>query len=155
MNELHIDDVANWFLSKKAMTPKKLQKMVYYAKAWSLVFFNDDAEHLDVSLFPEDFEAWVHGPVNRHLYARFADFGYREINQDGVCLSPELENPDVADLLNQVMHVYGDYDGNALERLTHSELPWLNARGDSKPLDTVRTIISDKDMFEYYASQVA
>nr|DAX92906.1 MAG TPA: hypothetical protein [Caudoviricetes sp.] len=27
-------DIANWFLTKEAMTPKKLQKLVYYYFAW-------------------------------------------------------------------------------------------------------------------------
>ena len=37
----NIFDIANWFLSKESMPQKKLQKLCYYAKAWSLVLLKD------------------------------------------------------------------------------------------------------------------
>ncbi|WFQ91019.1 hypothetical protein MFERI13461_00453 [Mycoplasma feriruminatoris] len=33
-------DISDWFLSKESMTPKKLQKLTYYAEAWALALFN-------------------------------------------------------------------------------------------------------------------
>ena len=58
--------VADYFLykankEKKPITNKKLQKLVYYAQAWSLVLNNK-------KLFSEPIEAWVHGPAVRSLY---------------------------------------------------------------------------------------
>ena len=44
------DIIANWFLQKEAMSPKKLQKLVYYAYAWNLI-----VNHL--KLFDEPFKA--------------------------------------------------------------------------------------------------
>ncbi|MBD5559274.1 MAG: DUF4065 domain-containing protein [Clostridia bacterium] len=38
------------------ITTMKLQKLLYYAQVWSLVW--DENE-----LFPEKFEAWANGPV--------------------------------------------------------------------------------------------
>lgn len=58
-----IEEIKNWFLSKESMTPKKLQKLLYYAYSWDMVFENEDIDNLDVFLFNEEFEAWVHGPV--------------------------------------------------------------------------------------------
>lgn len=150
MQNLSISDVAKWFLSQESMTPKKLQKMLYYAKAWSLVFFNDDEAHLDNSIFPEDFEAWVHGPVNWDIYQQYKPYGYHEIDKVDPQDAPTITNPDLLDLLHQIMDVYDKYDGNTLEKLTHQETPWQNARGDAKPLDTVSRSISDKDMYNYY-----
>ena len=45
-----IFDVADWFLSKEAMTPKKLQKLCYYYKAWGLAlyYYYDEDLLLDV-----------------------------------------------------------------------------------------------------------
>ncbi len=43
------------------MSAMKLQKLVYYSQAWSLVW--DDEE-----LFPEEFRAWANEPVCRELY---------------------------------------------------------------------------------------
>lgn len=35
-------DIANWFLTKEAMTPKKLQKLVYYYFAWGQALLKRD-----------------------------------------------------------------------------------------------------------------
>lgn len=114
-------------------------------------FFNDNVDHLDVSIFPEGFEAWVHGPVNRHVYAVYANYRYHEIEKVPKSDAPNITNPDLLSLLRQILDIYGRYDGNSLEKLTHQEDPWKKARGDAKPLDTVNTEIKDSDMFEYYA----
>ena len=58
----NIFSAAKYILEKQGtMSAMKLQKLCYYAQAWSLVW--DDNE-----LFPEDFEAWVNGPVCPVLY---------------------------------------------------------------------------------------
>ena len=43
------------------MTTWKLQKLVYYCQAWSLVWDEN-------VLFPEEIEAWANGPVVREVY---------------------------------------------------------------------------------------
>lgn len=52
-----IFDAAKFILEQLGqMSTMKLQKLCYYAQAWSLVW--DDAP-----LFEEDFQAWANGPV--------------------------------------------------------------------------------------------
>ena len=75
-----IKDVADWFLLKGNMSNKKIQKLCYYAEAWSLVLLNQDIAKRS------DFEAWVHGPVSKVLYDEFKEFGWRELT---------ITNPDV------------------------------------------------------------
>ena len=54
-------DVAVYIPKRKGpMTTWKLQRLVYYGQAWSLVW-DDDA------LFPEEIEAWANGQVVRAL----------------------------------------------------------------------------------------
>jgi uncharacterized phage-associated protein len=54
--------------------------------------------------------------------------------------------------LFEVMDVYGKYTATELERLTHQEKPWRDARG-SLPLDEPsRAVISLETMREYYSS---
>jgi uncharacterized phage-associated protein len=56
-------DVAAYILSRQGrMTAMKLQKLVYYSQAWSVVW--DERP-----LFPEKIEAWANGPVVRDLPA--------------------------------------------------------------------------------------
>jgi len=54
--------VAKYFLDKLGpMSVWKLQKLCYYAQAWSLVWD-------EKPLFQEDFQAWSNGPVCPELY---------------------------------------------------------------------------------------
>jgi len=55
-------DVAKYILEKKKqMTAMKLQKLVYYSQAWSLVWD-------EKPLFDEPVEAWINGPMVPALY---------------------------------------------------------------------------------------
>jgi uncharacterized phage-associated protein len=46
------------------LTNLKLQKLVYYVQAWKLAIDHEP-------LFPDDIEAWVHGPVVPQVFRRF------------------------------------------------------------------------------------
>ena len=81
-----VDNVADYFLSKESMSPKKLQKLVYYGYAWTIALLNDTAEDIHFKLFESDIEAWVHGPVVPELYQKYKDFGWHDI--------PKVENFD-------------------------------------------------------------
>ena len=55
-------DVAFYILDKLGdMSTMKLQKLCYYAQAWSLAWDG-------FPLFDEEFQAWANGPVCRELY---------------------------------------------------------------------------------------
>lgn len=57
--------------SVSEMTPKKLQKMLYYCYSWHLALTaeNEDTEEiLSSRLFDATFEAWAHGPVIPEVY---------------------------------------------------------------------------------------
>ncbi len=59
-----VHDVAAYILKKHGpLTAMKLQKLVYYCQAWSLVW----DEH---PLFRSKIEAWANGPVVSDLYTR-------------------------------------------------------------------------------------
>lgn len=119
-------DIAKWFLcsvdreSGDSITHLKLQKLLYYAQAWSLVL-------LERPLFKEEIQAWMHGPVIPNVYDEYCVFGYNEIPMPEIC--PIIENKD-EEVLEEVMKTYGIYQAKYLEMLTHQELPWKEARGD-------------------------
>ncbi|AVU89715.1 DUF4065 domain-containing protein [Listeria monocytogenes] len=147
------DQVADWFLCRKAMTPKKLQKMLYYAYAWTLTLTNDSSNNLKNKLFEEKFEAWVHGPVIPEIYHMYKDYGYNKISEQEKLIN--FDNEDIENILKQVMLVYGDYDGNDLESITHQEEPWKEAREGYGPLDSCSEIISDETMYKTYIKRIA
>lgn len=137
-----IFDVANWFLSKESMTPKKVQKLCYYYKAWGLALYDED-------LLPDaEFQAWVHGPVCPELYQRYKDYGWNDIPQyTGSIYSfshKELE------ILESVWLTYGDMSANALEAQTHKDDPWKRARIGLGEFQNCERSISNDDMKTYY-----
>lgn len=147
-----IQDVANFFLSKESMTPKKLQKLLYYAYSWFLTFENETVEELENKLFNNEFQAWVHGPVVPQIYEQYRGYGYREIE---AFIGDVVEfDSDTLDVLEQVWDVYGHYNGNELESITHQESPWLNARKGYSPLERCQKNIDDKDIFECYIKRI-
>lgn len=128
----------------------KLQKLVYYAQAWHLAFYGRP-------LFEGKFQAWVHGPVSRELYDRFAATKSlysrvtREDMQEGFDpgVLPEKERAHI----DGVLEIYARFTGSQLEQLTHRERPWNVARGDCRPSDRCEHEIDEDLMREYYASK--
>ncbi len=143
-----VKDVANYFLkivdrdSGSCITHLKLQKLVYYAQAWHLVFTGGER------LFDERIEAWVHGPASPSLYSQFRGCGYNNIPAPSESLY--AFSPEELDTLDAVWDCYGDFDAKFLEQLTHQELPWQEARKGLAPGDHCTNEISLKTMQEFY-----
>ena len=136
-----IIDIADWFLKKGNMTQKKLQKLCYYAQAWCYALYG-------YRLINSDFQAWVHGPVSPVLYEKFRHFGFETIRIKGE-ININLDDED-AKLLEDVWETYGDRTGNALEALTHTEEPWLEARRGYSDNERCTVVISPDSMKRYY-----
>ncbi|QYJ05378.1 DUF4065 domain-containing protein [Nocardioides panacisoli] len=86
----------------------QLQKLVYYAQAWSLAWDGRP-------LFHDRIEAWRMGPVAPNLR-------YRIDEGDSKALRAE----DRA-TVDAVIRHYGSHHGQALATMTHSERPWAEA----------------------------
>jgi uncharacterized phage-associated protein len=102
---------------------KKLHKLLYYCQGHHLATF-------DEPLFSETISAWDMGPVVGQLW-------YRE--------RKGLDRPHASELdegqLNTVGYVvsrYGALSGAELERLTHSETPWIEANERREPQTSAR-----------------
>lgn len=139
-------DVAAYILQQAGpMTHMKLQKLVYYAQAWSLVW--DEAP-----LFDDRIEAWANGPVVPVLY--------RQLRQKFQVESVDLEGHGNAGILTPaqresveaVLKFYGSRTAQYLSDLTHIEAPWKNARNGAAPQDRTSREITHAEMAEYYGS---
>lgn len=143
-----LNEVAQWFLNKNPMSHKKLQKMCYYAQAWSYALRNKAI----IDDYPE-FEAWVHGPVSPALYNKYHGSGWVDLSPDS-----QLEEADFSeserDLLESVHVTYGGLSANELEALSHSEPPWKRARLEAgcSPYERCTVPIDVQIMKEYYYS---
>ncbi|MGD1059775.1 MAG: type II toxin-antitoxin system antitoxin SocA domain-containing protein [Solirubrobacteraceae bacterium] len=138
-----VDDVAAYILAKEGeMTTWKLQKLVYYSQAWSLVW---DGK----ALFSERIEAWANGPVVRALYDRHkGKFTVKSWRWGKASALTQAQQ----DTIDAVLKTYGKRPPHALSQLTHTEPPWKNARaGLPSDARSTRTISRDA-MADYYGS---
>ena len=128
------------------MTAMKLQKLVYYSQAWSLVVDGKP-------LFDEKIEAWIHGPVVRSLFE--LNQGKYEIDPIEQNLGdPEKLDEDQQETIGLVVKHYGPLQPEDLTALTRSEPPWQKARTRGNLTLTQRgnEEILHEDMKEYYSS---
>lgn len=114
-----VHDVAAFILAELGQIgTMKLQKLVYYSQAWSLVW---DGK----LLFPEKIEAWDQGPVVRELYNEHARMPIIDQHSRG---EPARLSEDERASIRAVLAFYGKRSGKWLSELTHREPPWLEAR---------------------------
>ena len=144
---ISIEQVADYFLTKKELTPKKIQKLVYYAYAWFIALNNQDADNIQYVLFDEEPEAWIHGPVFPSLYNKYRDYGFNEVSQGDII---KIKNEDLISFLDEVWEIFGKYSADELEYMTHQEDPWKNARKGISPIEPSNNKISKKDIFIFY-----
>ena len=141
-------DIAKYFIWKsnkesKPITNKKLQKLLYYAQAWHLIL-------KEKPLFDDDIEAWIHGPAISSVYHKYKMYGFNpileKVSEDNI---KDLPSKDV---LDSVWVVYGKFDGDYLEQLTHNEKPWQMAREAMEMNKNLRGIITKEALLNYYSS---
>ena len=97
---LSAQKIAEYFVwkgqaEKQPITNKKLQKLLYYAQAWSLVV-------RDQKLFKDKIEAWVHGPAVRDVYLEYKRFGFNPIDRKIPEKDIESVPSDVKKFLDEV-----------------------------------------------------
>ena len=153
MNSIH--DIADYVILHVKMEDKyaslinlKLQKLLYYIQAWSYGINKRP-------FFKGDFEAWIHGPVNREIYNRFnpTKYLYSEINLDD-CIKQDITlASEDSEFVNFILENYLKYSAAELERLSHNEMPWIKTRGDLNVYDRCDRIISPELMIEYYGEK--
>ena len=136
----NVETIANYFLSEESMTPKKLQKICYYAYSWYLTLFDD-------YLFDDGkFQAWVHGPVNVLLYDKYKRYGWRNIP---MAVKPNLDH-QLSEFLDMILNTYKEFDGNQMENMTHNETPWIEARWGLAPEQPSNNVINDITIKNFY-----
>lgn len=146
--EINSSIIADYFLTKSELTPKKIQKLVYYAYSWFIALNNQNENQIDNVLFNEVPEAWIHGPVFPTLYTRFKQYNWNEVpkNEQNIV----FENDDIMSFLNDIWSKFGIYSADELEYMTHQETPWINARKNTISDERSNQKISLEDIFNYY-----
>jgi uncharacterized phage-associated protein len=152
-----INDIADYIILKvkaedsfASLINLKLQKLLYYIQAWSYGIN-------DKPLFRGEFQAWIHGPVNKTIYDRFntTKYLYSEINLSDVMNNNVTLADNDAEFVEFILENYLKYSGAELEKLSHSELPWKSTRGSLEVNERCEKVISSELMKEYYAKKWA
>lgn len=141
-----VHDVAAFILREKGrMTTMKLQKLVYYSQAWSLVW--DEAP-----LFSEQIQAWANGPVVYDLYC--AHRGQFDVTPPWTASNakPDALTEEQQETVRSVLEFYGEKSSQWLSDLTHMEKPWNDARKGIPAGVASSREISLASMAEYYGS---
>jgi len=133
-------DVAAFILAELGqMGTMKLQKLVYYAQAWSTVW---DGE----PLFQDRIEAWDRGPVVRELYREHRRMPFIDRVERG---DPARFSDDQRATVRAVLDFYGRRSEWWLSELTHREPPWLEARARGSRNATI-TVEALRSFFSTY-----
>jgi uncharacterized phage-associated protein len=137
----HVCDVAAYILQKCGpMTAWKLQKLVYYAQAWSLVWDQRP-------LFNGRIEAWANGPVSPELYSQHR--GQFVVTNIAVG-NPDMLDATAIETVDAVLSYYGGMHPQQLSDLTHAEAPWRDTRGELLPGIASTREITHEAMASYY-----
>ncbi|MEX1014742.1 MAG: type II toxin-antitoxin system antitoxin SocA domain-containing protein [Candidatus Paceibacterota bacterium] len=144
--------VAEYFVKKneedqKGLDPKKIQKLVYYAQAWNLVVNGE-------KLYSDRIKAWIHGPAIPRVWHAFKEFNFYASHPEFLEKDFSVFTDEEKRVLEAVWEIYGKYDGNYLEALTHEELPWQEARRDVSPSEASSNTISTALMQRYYGQRL-
>jgi uncharacterized phage-associated protein len=163
--------IANYFLTVaadhgQALTPMKIQKLVYFANGWHLAL-------KDAPLINEQVEAWRFGPVIPSLYRAFGRFGDRPIEGKAIRVTREYTDegggiihtsePNLDDLprqaeftkafLDRIWDTYGRYTAVQLSNETHQPgTPWDTISKEYNGAIPKRTDIPSGLMKGYFQS---
>lgn len=144
-NKLSINELASYIISKHDITPKTLQKILYFIQGFSMAFNKK-------LLFNDIPQAWVHGPVYPEVYNNYSNFKYNII--DSMSNIKDDINLNIYDnekkLVDCVLRFFTKYSGDVLEEITHIESPWLNARAGLAKNEPSKNPITLESISEYF-----
>lgn len=130
------------------VTPLALQKILYFIQG---LYFSRYGK----PLFNDNCQAWVHGPVYAEIYDMFSSFRYDPIDDPRFELlkgkSTNLDEKE-REVIDLVVNTFGMYGGKVLERITHKEDPWVDAREGYSENESSQEEISKESIKEYFVS---
>lgn len=130
----------------------KHQKLLYYVQAWHLVFNG-------TKMFESEFQAWIHGPVNREIYNLYRDkkYLYSEMHVNDILNMQNIETLTSEEKIHidNVLEAYAHFSSTQLEHMTHNEKPWIEAREGYGPYQRCEVDIDTDTMKSYYSARLS
>lgn len=147
LSEKMLLSISYIFKIAEEVTPLALQKMLYFAQGIHMALSG-------MEFFREECEAWAHGPVFKDVYDIFKNFKYNPIDDIRFAMFQNRfhELPDDEKrIIDLVVETFGMYSGKVLERITHEETPWKNARVNCLPGESSNEVISKESIKKYFS----
>lgn len=126
------------------LSQMRLQKLLYYVQGWSLASRQSP-------MFSGRLEAWVHGPATYNVYRAFRAYDKRPIPHSEGSEAPLHKNERA--FIASIWEHYKAFSASELRRMTHSEPPWLKARGDLPADQPSRVEITVDSMMSWFSSE--
>lgn len=140
--------IAYIFDKLEEVTPLMLQKLLYFVQGVYSALYNEP-------IFDEDCRAWVHGPVYAEVYTLFKEFKYDPIDDDRFAIiefNKDVLTDNERNAIDLVVDTFGMYGGKALERITHKEFPWTQARKGYGEGVNCNELIPKESIKQYFES---
>jgi uncharacterized phage-associated protein len=118
-------DIAAYICGETRASSVALQKLLYYCRGWV------EAETGE-ACFDDHMEAWRMGPVAPKVRDEYATL----TPSSGASIPPHHRA-----VIDDVLGIYGQLDGDALSEASHAEPGWLRARRGLAPSDRGNQVI--------------
>ncbi len=144
-------ELARYILAKQgSISNMKLQKLLFYVESVFMATTNK-------SLFEEDFEAWRHGPVIPSVYHEFKKYSVLRSNIPFTRESTveQLKLPaEYVELIDKIIEVFGEHDGDILSMHTHKDEPYKVARAGVPEGVASNAIMNKTQIKKYYRAKL-
>ena len=137
------------FEKVEEVTPLSLQKLLYFIQGISFAL-------KEQAMFHEECQAWVHGPVYPKVYNIFRDFKFNAIEDPRFVIFKGTKDELTVDerrIIDLVINTFGEYSGKVLERITHEEDPWKQARKGYADSISSNELITLDSIKKYYSKK--
>ena len=111
-------EIAKYFLSRRAMTLRKLQTLCYLTQCHFISMYKN-------SLIDTKFEAWANGPSSRELFEAYSEWENLEIISHKI---PCFYNKETERYLNAIYNMYGKASEKSLRNLIANDNVWQHTR---------------------------
>lgn len=135
-------DIAAYVINKSIdnnhpVSNLKLQKLLYYIQAASLVCRNKE-------LFKDDILAWQYGPVVERVYNEYKYYSRYNI-LDKVNCNVEIDN-ESTEIIDRVLDAKANFTAYSLVDATHKEKPWIETNlGDVINKESIKEYFKDNE----------
>ena len=142
-----IDQIANYIITHIGeVTPLALEKLLAFSNGVNYALNGKQ-------LIFEESQAWAIGPVYPRMYNKYKKYGYKPID-DGIysthgCMLSKLSADEIK-AIDLVIDTFGLYSPKTLERISHSQEPWLEKRIGYKEDEAGREVIEEDSIKRFY-----